>query len=93
MRLTTALVFGEDDDVLRLPGIVRSIYDPTAGTGGFLSSGMEYLYELNEKARLAPFGQELNPEPYAICKADMLIKGHVSSHSSDGAGSGSWICR
>jgi type I restriction enzyme M protein len=75
VRLTTALVFMEDDDVLTREGIVRSIYDPTAGTGGMISSGMEYLHELNPHARLAPFGQELNPESYAICKADMLIKG------------------
>ena len=54
---------------------MRSIYDPTAGTGGFLSSGMEYVHKLNEKASLSAFGQELNPESYAICKADMLIKG------------------
>ena len=75
VRLTTALVFIEDDDLLTLAGIVRSIYDPTGGTGGMISSGMEYVHELNPKARLAPFGQELNPESYAICKADMLIKG------------------
>ncbi len=55
--------------------MVRSIYDPTAGTGGFLSSGMEYVHNLNDKASLSAFGQELNPESYAICKADMLIKG------------------
>jgi len=75
VRLTTALVFIEDDDLLTRMGIVRSIYDPTAGTGGMISSGMEYVHELNSHARLAPFGQELNPESYAICKADMLIKG------------------
>jgi type I restriction enzyme M protein len=75
VRLTTALVFIEDDELLTLEGIVRSIYDPTAGTGGMISSGMEYVHELNRHARLAPFGQELNPESYAICKADMLIKG------------------
>ncbi|ABI72449.1 type I restriction-modification system subunit M [Shewanella frigidimarina] len=75
VRLTTSLVFSNDDDVLTQAGLVRSIYDPTAGTGGFLSSGMEYLHELNEKASLSAFGQELNPESYAICKADMLIKG------------------
>jgi type I restriction enzyme M protein len=75
VRLTTALVFIEDDELLTLEGIVRSIYDPTAGTGGMISSGMEYVHELNTHARLAPFGQELNPESYAICKADMLIKG------------------
>jgi type I restriction enzyme M protein len=75
VRLTTSLVFMEDDDALTGDGVIRSIYDPTAGTGGFLSSGMEYLYELNPKAKMAAFGQELNPESYAICKADMLIKG------------------
>ncbi|MCU7997284.1 class I SAM-dependent DNA methyltransferase [Shewanella sp. SM95] len=75
VRLTTSLVFSNDDDVLTQAGLVRSIYDPTAGTGGFLSSGMEYVHELNEKASLSAFGQELNPESYAICKADMLIKG------------------
>lgn len=75
VHLTTALVFNDDDAALTQPGLVRSIYDPTAGTGGFLSSGMEYLHDLNPEARLATFGQELNPESYAICKADMLIKG------------------
>ncbi|MBE3994760.1 SAM-dependent DNA methyltransferase [Vibrio parahaemolyticus] len=75
VRLTTSLVFCHDDDVLTQSGLVRSIYDPTAGTGGFLSSGMEYVHELNERAALSAFGQELNPESYAICKADMLIKG------------------
>jgi len=75
VRLTTSLVFTNDDAALTQAGLVRSIYDPTAGTGGFLSSGMEYLHELNNQASLSAFGQELNPESYAICKADMLIKG------------------
>ncbi len=73
--LTTALVFTEDDEALNDPNIIRTIYDPTAGTGGFLSSGMEYVYEINPATRIVPFGQELNPESYAICKGDMLIKG------------------
>jgi type I restriction enzyme M protein len=75
VRLTTALVFMEDDAVLTGDGIIRTIYDPTAGTGGFLSSGTDYVMELNPDARISTFGQELNPESYAICKADMLIKG------------------
>jgi len=75
VRLTTALVLMEDDDALTKEGIVRTIYDPTAGTGGFLSSSMEYVFELNPQAAIKGFGQELNPESYAICKADMLIKG------------------
>lgn len=80
VRLTTSLVFLEDDEMLTKPGVIRHLYDPTCGTGGFLSSGMEYLHELNEEAQLVAFGQELNPESYAICKADMLIKGQDVSN-------------
>ena len=75
VRLTTSLLFNEDDEILIKDGLVRSLYDPTAGTGGFLSSGSEYIHELNPSANLVTFGQELNPESYAICKADMMIKG------------------
>jgi len=63
------LIFIEDDDILSKPGVVRTPYDPTAGTGGMLSVAGEYLHEHNSKARLTVFGQELNPESYAICKA------------------------
>lgn len=77
VRLTTSLLFIGDDCILTKAGIVRSLYDPTAGTGGFLSSGSEYVYEMNPDAKLVTFGQELNPESYAICKADMLIKGQA----------------
>ena len=75
IRLMVNLLFIEDDDVLAKPGVVRTIYDPTAGTGGMLSVAGEYLAEHNPHARLTMFGQELNAESYAICKADMLIKG------------------
>lgn len=75
IRLMVNLLFVEDDEVLTKPGIVRTIYDPTAGTGGMLSVAGEHLTEMNPKASLVMFGQELNPESYAICKADMLIKG------------------
>jgi len=80
VHLTTSLVFMEDDDALTKPGIIRTIYDPTAGTGGFLSEGMEYVEKLNPKAVMRAYGQELNPESYAICKADMLIKGQDVSN-------------
>jgi type I restriction enzyme M protein len=75
IRLMVNLLFIEDDDALTQAGIVRSIYDPTAGTGGMLSTAGEHLHALNPKARLVMHGQELNGESYAICKADMLIKG------------------
>ncbi len=75
IRLMVNLIFAEDDEVLSQPGVVRTIYDPTAGTGGMLSVAGEWLHEHNPKARLTMFGQELNDESYAICKADLLIKG------------------
>ena len=75
IRLMVNLLFIEDDQALTKPGVVRSLYDPTAGTGGMLSVADEHLASLNPDARLVMYGQELNPESYAICKADMLIKG------------------
>ena len=75
IRLMVNLIFIEDDEALVKPGVVRSLYDPTAGTGGMLSVAGEHLTALNPGSRLAMYGQELNPESYAICKADMLIKG------------------
>ncbi|WP_191057594.1 type I restriction-modification system subunit M [Geminicoccus harenae] len=76
IKLMVNLLFIEDSDILT-PGTpaVRTIYDPTAGTGGMLSVAGEHLLEHNPAARLTMFGQELNDESYAICKADMLIKG------------------
>jgi type I restriction enzyme M protein len=75
IRLMVDLLFAPDSDALSKPGIVRSIYDPAAGTGGMLSVAEDHLRAQNPKAKLVAFGQELNGESYAICKADMLIKG------------------
>jgi len=76
IRLMVNLLFIADDDALSKPGVVRSIYDPAAGTGGMLAVAEEHLRAMNPQARLSIFGQELNEESYAICKADMLIKGY-----------------
>jgi type I restriction enzyme M protein len=75
IRLMVDLLFIEDDDALRKPGIVRTLFDPACGTGGMLSVAEDYLRELNPNARLEVFGQEVNPETYAVCKSDMMIKG------------------
>ena len=80
IRLMVDLIFIEDDDALNKSGVVRSLYDPTAGTGGMLSVAEEYLTAMNQKSRMVLYGQELNPESYAICKADMLIKGQDISN-------------
>lgn len=75
IKLMVNLLFIEDDDILSNTSAVRTIYDPTAGTGGMLSVAEEYLAEHNPNASLTMYGQELNDLSYAICKADMLIKG------------------
>lgn len=74
VHLTTSLVITGQDGKLA-PNSIVTIYDPTAGTGGFLSEGDEYIQSISENVSVALHGQELNPESYAICKADMLIKG------------------
>jgi type I restriction enzyme M protein len=75
IRLMVDLLFIEDEETLTQKGVVRTLFDPAAGTGGMLSVAEEYLRELNRDAALKVFGQELNAESYAICKSDMMIKG------------------
>ncbi len=84
IRLMVNILFLNDRDILTKKGIVKTIYDCCAGTGGMLSVAEEYLNELNPNARLEVFGQELNPESYAICKSDMLIKGQNASNIKRG---------
>jgi type I restriction enzyme M protein len=75
IALMVQLLFALDDDALSGPGVVRSIYDPTAGTGGMLSVADEYLRKMNPGIQLNLYGQDYNDASYAICKADMVIKG------------------
>lgn len=80
IRLMVDLLFIADSSALSSTGVVRKIYDPTAGTGGMLSVAEEYLSKHNPDSRLVLHGQELNAESYATCKADMLIKGQDISN-------------
>ncbi len=80
IRLMVNILFLNDKNVLTKKGIVKTLYDPACGTGGMLSVAEEYLRELNPQASLRVFGQELNPESYAICNSDMLIKGQNTDH-------------
>ncbi|WP_435333444.1 type I restriction-modification system subunit M [Haloarchaeobius sp. TZWWS8] len=75
IELMVNLIFDEDDDALTQKGAVRTVYDPACGTGGMLSVAEDHVRDLNEAAKIHVFGQELNPETYAICNSDMLIKG------------------
>lgn len=80
VRLMVNLLFTRDDAALSKPGIVRSIYDPTAGTGGMLSVAEDHIRALNPDAQLSLYGQERNAESYAISKTDLLIKGQSSEN-------------
>ncbi|MFZ4842105.1 type I restriction-modification system subunit M [Mycetocola saprophilus] len=84
VRLLVDLVYVEDKRALRDPGTVRSIYDPTVGTGGMLTVADEHLRHLNPRASTALYGQEINPRTYAICKADLLIKGQDPTNVRQG---------
>ena len=75
IRLMVNLLFIEDSKALAGQKPIRSIYDPACGTGGMLSIAEEYLHDLNPNIKLNVFGQELNPETWAIARSDLMIKG------------------
>jgi len=76
VRLMTSLMFAGEEDSLKKRGVSITVYDPACGTGGMLTVGKDYiLSNYNEKANVFLFGQELNSQTYAMCKADMLLKG------------------
>ena len=78
VELMTKLMFIENGDNLKSNNIIKTIYDPACGTGGMLTSCKEFINSVNKSVDVVLFGQELNPEIYAICKADMLMKGENS---------------
>ncbi|KQI69340.1 restriction endonuclease subunit M [Loktanella sp. 3ANDIMAR09] len=84
VRLLVDLLLANDDDALSGKQIIRRVYDPACGTGGMLSVAEEAMKELNPGLNVDLFGQELNGESYAICKSDMLVKGHDASRIAYG---------
>lgn len=76
IRLIVSLLLINDQEALTGSGVIRQVYDPAAGTGGMLSIAEMEMKALNERIRVELFGQELNPESFAICKSDMLVTGH-----------------
>lgn len=84
IELMVTVLFEGDNDVLSVPGVVRTMYDPTAGTGGILSVAEEHLRKFNSRATLKLFGQEDEDETYAVRKADMLIRGQDPANIVNG---------
>lgn len=84
IRLMVDLLFAEDDEALRKPGVVRTLFDPACGTGGMLAVAEERLLGMNPDADLAVYGQELNDESYAMCRSDMMLKEQGSENIKSG---------
>ena len=83
IELMVNILFNSDNDILT-ENVAKTIYDPACGTGGMLSVAEDYLKKINSSAKLLPFGQEINDETFAICKADMLIKGNDADNIKNG---------
>ncbi|QIP84516.1 SAM-dependent DNA methyltransferase [Streptomyces sp. Tu 2975] len=75
ITLMVNLLVAPDSDVLSVPGVVRTVMDPACGTGGMLSAAEEHIFKENPDATVEVYGQELNPESWAICRSDLMIKG------------------
>lgn len=84
IELMVELLLGPDDDILAGPGKVIDILDPACGTGGMLAAAEEHIRKLNPNARVNLYGQEINPEAYAICRSDMMLKGHDATNIAFG---------
>lgn len=83
IRLMVNILFDNDSEILT-EKTVKTLYDPCVGTGGMLSVASEYLAEMNSDAKLLCYGQEINDKTFAICKADMLIKGENADNIQNG---------
>ncbi len=75
IKLMVNLLLAPDTEDLTTPGVAKTVLDPACGTGGMLTAAEEFILDHNPDATVKVFGQELNPEAYAICKSDMMIKG------------------
>lgn len=82
IELMVNLLIAPDDDALSIPGTSRTVMDPACGTGGMLSAAEEHITKHNPSATVTVFGQELNPESWAICRSDMMIKARTQRTSS-----------
>lgn len=75
IRLLVNIILAEGCDDLFDEGKLATVLDMACGTGGMLSTTFDFIKRMNPDADVRLFGQEVNPESYAICLADMLIKG------------------
>ena len=74
VRLMVDLLLAGDEDFVKTPGRIVKVYDPCCGTGGMLTIAQQRIREANPTAKVYLYGQEVNPETYAVCKSDLYVK-------------------
>ncbi len=79
VHLATTIILDPDDALFATqPGLIRTLYDPACGTGGFLSDAMSHVASYADKSKvppvIIPYGQELEPETHAVCLTSMLLR-------------------
>lgn len=74
IRLMVSLLFSQDKATLSQAYITRTVYDPCCGSGGMITTAKDKILELNPNANVFLFGQEVNPETFAVCKSDLYMK-------------------
>lgn len=86
IRLMVNLLFAADLDMLKKQRIIKTVYDPACGSGGMLTEAKEWILEsVNKTAQIELFGQEVNPETFAVAKSDLLIKGENAENIKFGS--------
>lgn len=84
VRLATKLVLAADEEIFSEKGMIRTIYDPTCGTGGFLSDAINQIEEMGSSAKVVPYGQELDPATHAMALTNMMIRGFDANNIKQG---------
>jgi type I restriction enzyme M protein len=74
IELMVNLLIAPDDDTITGPKPVINILDPACGTGGMLTTADDHIKAINPAAEVYLFGQELNPESWAVCESEMLLR-------------------
>jgi type I restriction enzyme M protein len=74
IKLMAGLLIAPDLEEIKVPGMTRTVYDPACGTGGMLTAAEDFILSHNTSGQVFSFGQELNPESWAICRSDLMIK-------------------
>ncbi len=90
VHLMVELLLAGEDDFINTPGRIIKLNDPCAGTGGMLTIGKEHIETINPTAKVYLYGQEVNPETYAVCKADLYMKS-ADGRDAEGVKQGSTL--